>query len=122
MVSRRRRGMITSRRFDQRFAATEDSVTRNELPVAPGPGAVGVWAGSTVTDGLLTVRIGSEIQLNRQTIPETTAALLINTEEEAPMASRQVLGGERITVDYVEVAAGTARIIVIWAGVDRGVG
>lgn len=118
----RRRAGTTTRRFDQRFGATEQAVTRDEMPVAPGPGAVGVWAASTVADGLLTVRIGNDIQVNRQLIPEVGATLPINTEEESPMAARSVGGGERITVDYVEVAAGTARILVIWMGVDRGIG
>lgn len=113
---------ITTRRFDQRFTATEAAVNRDEIPVAPGPGAVGVWAASTQADGLLTCRLGSQIQLNRQLIPEVGATLPINTEEEAPLASKQVAGGERITVDYVEVTAATARILILWVGQDLGIG
>lgn len=113
---------LTTRRFDQRFTVTEAALTRDEIPVAPGPGAVGVWAASTQADGLLTVRLGSQIQLNRQLIPEVGATLPILTEEEAPLASKQVQGGERITVDYVEVTAATARVVVIWVGRDLGIG
>jgi hypothetical protein len=118
MVTRRNRG-VSSRRFDNRFSATESNVSRDELGVAPGPGAIGVWAASTAADGLLTVRLSGGIQLNRQTIP-LEAALSINTENDAPLASAVVQGGARITVDYVEVASGTARIVVMWVGRDLG--
>ena len=119
-MARRGRMGLSSRRFDNRFTVTEANVSRDELGTSPGVGAIGIWAVSTAVDGLLTVRIGARIQLNRQTIP-LEAALAINTLNDGPLASAQVRPGDRITVDYVEVTAGTARIIVEFLGADLGV-
>jgi len=113
---------MTTRRYENLFTATTDNISVNELGVAPGPGAVGVWAASDVNDGLLTVRIGGHIQVNRQVIRNSGTNAPILTEEEAPVAQAQVQGGERITVDYVEVSAANARVIVAWAGFDAGLG
>ncbi len=112
--------MVTTRRFEDVFAASQDNVSVNELGVAPGPGAVSVWAASDAIDGLITVRIGGHLQVNRQIIRDSGALAPIQTEEEGAIATAAVRGGERITVDYVEVTAGSARIIVAWAGLDRG--
>jgi len=117
MVSR---AGISNRRFEEVFSATEANVTADELSVAPGPGAVGVWTASDAVDGLITVRIGNKIPANRQTISDRGTDVPINTEDQAPDGFAQVSGGERITVDYVEATAASARIIVIWVGVDRG--
>jgi len=111
---------ITTRRFENTFAASADNVSVNELGVAPGPGAVSVWAASDAVDGLITVRIGGHLQVNRQVIPDRDTGAPIQTEEDGPIAQATVRGGERITVDYIEVAAATARIIIGWAGIDRG--
>ncbi len=119
-MARRSTAGVSTRRFDARFPATEANVSRDELGTAPGPGAVGVWAVSTAIDGLLTARIGRGIQLNRQTIP-VQATLEIDTENQAPLASATVNSGDRITVDYIEVTAGSARILVLWVGRDLGV-
>lgn len=114
---------VSSRRAERVLTASETNITSDELQVAPGPGVVGVWAASSVADGLLTARIGSKIPLNRQVIPNTGATTaIINTEETAPLATAAVRGGERITVDYVEVTAATARIITIFLGRDMGFG
>jgi len=112
--------MLTTRRFENVFTASQNNISSDELAVAPGPGAVGVWAASDAIDGLITVRIGGHLQVNRQVIADRGTGAPILTEEEAPIATATVAGGERITVDYVEVTAGSARVIVAWAGVDRG--
>lgn len=111
---------LTTRRFEQTFAATIANLSVNELGVAPGPGAVSVWAASTQSDGIVTIRIGGHIQVNRQLIANRGADAPIQTEEEGADATATVRGGERITVDYVEVTAATARFIIAWAGVDLG--
>lgn len=114
---------VSTRRSERVLAASENNVTADELQTAPGPGVVGVWGASDAVDGLLTCRIGAGIQLNRQTLPQTAAATaIIETEQTAPLATAQVRGGERITVDYVEVTAATARVIVIFLGRDLGQG
>jgi len=112
---------LTTRRFETLLTATANNVSVNELGVAPGPGAVSVWAASDQSDGLLTVRVGGHLQVNRQIIRNSGAAAPIQTEEEGAIAQAVVRGGERITVDYVEVTAASARIIVAWAGVDQGI-
>jgi len=112
--------MLTTRQFENVFTASENNVSRDELGVAPGPGAVGVWAASDVSDSLITVRIGGHLQSNRQIIRNSGTNAPILTEEETPKAQAQVVGGERITVDVVEVTAANIRIIIGWAGVDQG--
>jgi len=112
---------LTTRRFEALFAASTNNLSVNELGVAPGPGAVSVWAASDQSDGLVTVRIGGHIQLNRQIIRNSGASAPIQTEEEGAQAQATVRGGERITVDYVEVTAASARFIVAWAGIDMGI-
>jgi len=113
---------ITTRQFQELRTASGNNISVNELGVAPGPGAVSVWAASDQNDGLCTVRIGGHLQLNRQVIRNSGTNVPIQTEEEAPVATATVRGGERITVDYVEVTAAAARFIVGWAGLDRGMG
>lgn len=114
---------LSSRRSERVLTASETNITSDEMQTAPGPGVVGVWAASSAADGLITARIGALIPINRQAIPQTAATTaIINTEETAPVATAQVRGGERITVDYVEVTAGTARIVVIFLGRDVGLG
>ncbi len=111
---------LTTRRFETVLAASSNNISVNELGVAPGPGAVSVWAASDAVDGLVTVRIGGHLQVNRQIIPDRDTGAPIQTEEEGADAQATVRGGERITVDYVEVTAAAARFIVAWAGIDMG--
>ena len=111
---------LTTRRFETVLAASANNISVNELGVAPGPGAVGVWAASDAVDGLITVRIGGHLQVNRQIIPDRGTDAPIQTEEDGPIAQATVRGGERITLDYVEVTAAAARFIIGWAGVDMG--
>jgi len=112
--------MLTTRKFETVLTASEANISRDELGVSPGLGAVSVWAASDALDGLITVRIGGHIQANRQIIRDSGTNAPILTEEEAPVATAEVVGGARITVDYVEVAAANARFIVAWAGIDQG--
>ena len=116
------RAGITTRQFQDFLTASGNNISVNELGVAPGPGAVSVWAASDQNDGLVTVRIGGHLQVNRQLIRNSGTNAPIQTEEEAPVATATVRGGERITVDYVEVTAASARFIVGWAGADMGLG
>jgi len=111
---------LTTRRFETVLAASANNISVNELGVAPGPGAVSVWAASDAVDGLITVRIGGHLQVNRQIIRDSGTDTPIQTEEEGAIAQATVRGGERITVDYVEVTAAAARFIVAWAGIDMG--
>lgn len=111
---------VTTRRFETVLAASQNNISVNELGVAPGPGAVSVWAASDAVDGLVTVRIGGHLQVNRQIIPDRDTGAPIQTEEDGPIAQATVRGGERITIDYVEVTAASARFIVGWAGIDMG--
>ncbi len=111
---------LTTRRFQTVLAASANNISVNELGVAPGPGAVSVWAASDAVDGLLTVRIGGHLQVNRQIIRDSGTDAPIQTEEEGADAQATVRGGDRITVDYVEVTAAAARFIVAWAGEDLG--
>lgn len=114
---------LSTRRSERVLTASENNITSDELAQAPGPGVVGVWAASSAVDGLITARIGGKIPVNRQAIPQTSATTaIINTEETAPLATAQVRGGERITVDYVEVTAATARFVTIFVGQDLGLG
>ncbi|HIB69208.1 MAG TPA: hypothetical protein EYO33_30025 [Phycisphaerales bacterium] len=113
----------SSRRSERVLSASETNITSDELQTAPGPGVIGVWGASDAVDGLLTARIGSKIPLNRQILPQTSAAtVIIETEQTAPLATAVVRGGERITVDYVEVTAAAARVVVIFLGRDLGEG
>jgi len=111
---------ITNRRFSTVLAASANNISVNELGVAPGPGSVGIWAASDAVDGLLTARIGGHLQANRQIIADRGTNAPIDTENQAPDAFATVRGGERITVDYVEVAAASARFVIMWVGIDIG--
>jgi len=111
---------LTTRRFETVATASTNNISVNELGVAPGPGAVSVWAASDVADSLLTVRIGGHLQVNRQIIADRGTNSPIQTEEEGADAQSTVRGGERITVDLVEVTAANIRVIVAWAGIDMG--
>lgn len=116
------RADISTRRFEQLFTATEANVTRDELPVAPGPGLVKVWVASDVSDSLLTARIGGNIQVNRQLMPNKGTNAPIEELNQMAAASKRTRGGEAIIVDVVEVTAANMRVIVVWAGIDRGLG
>lgn len=100
-------------RVDQQLAATTlDTLANTDLDRAPGPGAIGVWAISDQTDSRMTVRIGSRQPASDITLPTGT---LIDTDQ-LPISMQQVLGGEKITIDVVEVTAMALHLSVVWIG------
>jgi len=100
-------------RVDLQLAATGlDVLANSDLNRAPGPGAVGIWALSDQVDSRMTVRIGSRQPASDITLPTGT---LIDTDQ-LPIAMQQVLGGEKITVDVVEVTAMALHMSVVWIG------
>ncbi len=101
-------------RVDLQLIATGTDVMQNtDLDRAPGPGAVGVWAISDQTDSRMTVRVGSRQVFSDGTLPTGT---LIDLDQ-PPIAMQQVAGGEKITVDVVEVTAMALHLTSIWIGV-----
>lgn len=105
---------LTQVRVDQQLVATTTNTLANtDLDRAPGPGAVGIWAISDQVDSRITARIGSRQVASDITLPTGT---LIDTDQ-APIAMQQVMGGEKIVVDVVEVTAMALHLSVIWAGV-----
>jgi len=101
-------------RVEQQHAATATDILANsDLDRAPGPGAIGVWAISDQTDSRMTARIGSRQVYSDQTLPTGT---LIDTDQ-APIVMQAVRGGEKMTLDVVEVTAMALHVLVIWLGV-----
>lgn len=100
-------------RVDQQHVATATDVLANtDLERAPGPGAIAVWAISDQVDSRMTVRIGSRQPASDITLPTGT---LIDTDQ-PPVAMQAVRGGEKITVDVVEVTAMALHLMAIWIG------
>ena len=109
--------MIT-RRVDRFLTATLNDLFNNtDLRQAPGPGAVSIWAASSVNDGTINIRIGGISYTQANVIPNRGANAIILENEEAPMALAPVRGGELINVDYLEVTAANARFLAVWAGI-----
>ncbi|HIA00875.1 MAG TPA: hypothetical protein EYN66_03045 [Myxococcales bacterium] len=105
----------TQVRVDQQLAATTvDTLAATDLRQAPGPGAIAVWAISSVTDSAITVRIGNRQMASAIACPTGT---LIDTEIQAPIAMTQVRGGENIRVDVTEVTAMAFHLTVVWSGI-----
>lgn len=103
----------TQVRVDQQHVATATDVLANsDLARAPGPGAVGIWAISDQVDSRMTVRIGSRQPFSDGTLPTGT---LIDMDQ-PPIAMVPVRGGEKITVDLVEVTAMALHLTSIWIG------
>jgi len=101
-------------RVDLQLAATTtDALQNTDLDRAPGPGAIGIWALSDQVDSRMTVRIGSRQPASDITLPTGT---LIDTDQ-LPIAMQQVLGGEKITVDVVEVTAMALHMSAVWIGI-----
>lgn len=100
-------------RVDLQLAATATDVLANtDLDRAPGPGAIGIWAISDQTDSRMTARVGSRQMASNIALPTGT---LIDTLQ-PPIAMQGVLGGEKITVDVVEVTAMALHMTAIWVG------
>ena len=98
-------------RVDRQLAATgTDVMAATDLDRAPGPGAIGVWCISDQTDSTITVRIGAGQGASAIAVPTGT---LIDTDQ-PPIAMAAVLGGEKITIDVVEVTAMAMHLLVLW--------
>ncbi len=103
------------KRVEELFTATESDVLRDtDLRQAPGPGAVGFWAASTVSDSTITIRVGGASLINAQVVPNRGANAPIQENQEAPSAMAPVIGGELLQVDVVEVTAMSLRLVAIF--------
>jgi len=113
------RAMTKTVRDEQLLTATTvDVLASSDLRQAPGPGAVAVWAASTVSDSRITARIGGAQGASDIDIMNKGTGAPILTEQEAPILMQQVRGGENIRVDVVEVTAAEIRILTVWHGVS----
>ena len=103
------------KRVEEVFTATESDVLRDtDLRQAPGPGAVGFWAASDVSDSTITVRVGGASLINAQVVPNRGTNSPIQENQEAPSAMAPVIGGELLQVDVVEVSAMNMRLVAIF--------
>ena len=107
----------SSKRVEEVFTATETDVLRDtDLRQAPGPGAIGFWAASTVSDSTISVRVGGASLINNQVVPNRGANAPIQENQEAPTAMAPVMGGELLQVDVTEVTAMSLRLVAIFIG------
>lgn len=110
---------MLTRRHEETFAATENDVLRDtDLRQAPGPGAVAFWAGSTVSDSTISIRVGGVSLAHQIIVPNRGTNAPIEENNQAPIAIVQVRGGELLNVDVVEVTAMTLRLVAIWSGLS----
>lgn len=117
-MASRMRGNLQTVKVDRTFIADENDVLRDtDLAQAPGEGVVGIWAASTQSDHLVSVRIDGAALVTEQLVPNRGANAPISEEQEAPMASTTVARGAPIKVDVDIVTAGTTRIVAMWLGV-----
>jgi len=106
-----------SKRVEELLTASENDVLRDtDLRQAPGPGAIGFWAASTVSDSTISIRVGGISLINAQVVPNRGADAPINENDQAPSAMTPTVGGELIQVDVVEVTAMTLRLVAIFVG------
>ena len=94
----------------QQNATATDILANTDLDRAPGAGAIGVWAISDQVDSRMTVRLGAFQPASDITLPTGT---LIDTDQ-PPIAMQQVAGGEKVTIDVVEVTAMAMHVTVIF--------
>jgi len=108
-------GSGSTKRVEELFTASENDVLRDtDLRQAPGPGAIGFWAASTVSDSTISIRVGGASLINGQTVPNRGANSPIMELQEAPTAMAPVRGGELLQVDVVEVTAMSLRLVAIF--------
>lgn len=108
-------GPGTTKRVEEIFVATETDVLRDtDLRQAPGPGAVGFWAASDVSDSVISIRVGGASLINSQVVPNRGAAAPIEENQQAPTAMAPVMGGELLQVDVVEVSAMNMRLVAVF--------
>jgi len=106
-----------SKRVEELLTASETDVLRDtDLRQAPGPGAIGFWLASTVSDSTVSIRVGGISLINAQVVPNRGADAPINENDQAPTAMTPVRGGELVQVDVVEVTAMTMRLVAIFIG------
>lgn len=104
-------------RHDETFTADENDVLRDtDLRQAPGFGAVSIWAASTVSDSVISVRIAGQALATRIIISNRGANAPINENQEAPVVLVPTRPGDPFNVDLDIVTAATVRLVVIWAG------
>lgn len=104
-----------TKRVEELLVATEADVLRDtDLRQAPGPGAIGFWAASTVSDSTISIRVGGISLINAQVVPNRGTDSPINENDQAPTAMTPTVGGELIQVDVVEVTAMSLRLVAIF--------
>lgn len=108
MLSRRHERILT--------ATTSDLFSATDLRQAPGPGAVGIWAASDVSDSTISVRVGAQVYANATLIPNRGTNAPIVENNDGAIAMAPVRGGELINIDVTEVTAMNARVLAVWFG------
>lgn len=105
----------STKRVEELFTASENDVMRDtDLRQAPGPGSIGFWAASDVSDSTVSVRVGGASLVNNQIVPNRGTNAPIMEFQEAPTAMAPVMGGELIQVDVTEVTAMNLRLVTIF--------
>lgn len=105
----------STKRVEEIFTATENDVLRDtDLRQAPGPGSIGFWAASDVSDSTITIRVGGSSLIQAQVVPNRGTGSPIMEMQEAPTAMAPVIGGELLQVDVVEVTAMNLRLVGIF--------
>lgn len=105
----------STKRVEELFTASENDVLRDtDMRQAPGPGSVGFWAASSVSDSTISIRVGGASLINAQVVPNRGADTPINENDQFPTAMAPVIGGELLQVDVVEVTAMSLRLVAIF--------
>jgi len=105
----------STKKVEELFTATETDVLRDtDLRQAPGPGAIGFWAASDVSDSTISIRVGGASLIQNQAVPNRGTGSPIEEFQQAPTAMAPVRGGELIQVDLVEVTAMSLRLVAIF--------
>lgn len=106
-------------RHEEVFTATEaDVLSDTDLRQVPGPGAIAVWAASTVDDSSITVRIGNRQGVSAIAVTNRGTGAPIEENNQAPIMMKTVKGGENVRIDVTEVTAMSLRLVVVWAGLQ----
>lgn len=104
-----------TKRVEELLVASETDVLRDtDLRQAPGPGAIGFWLASSVSDSTVSIRVGGISLINAQVVPNRGADTPISENDQAPTAMTPTVGGELIQVDVVEVTAMSLRLVAIF--------
>lgn len=95
-------------------AADADALSGTDLERAPGPGVLSVWSASTVNTATLTSVVGGANVVRGQVIPLRTNGVP-NINEDPPMFSLVVNGGEKIVVN-LGGTTGTIQTVALFEG------